>query len=132
MSNGLFGLKIFKGNTREALPKYKNPADNSKSYYTSELTLLEICKMLDETGVIKRLEKYKKAANLLGAKIKASAYKLGYLIDDDSAYGFAKQSSNFYTNLNNKTIEFGSLYTKALNKRMESGGKFEKVKEQDY
>ena len=38
--------------------------------------------MLDETGVIKRLEKYKKTANLLGAKTKISAHKLGYLVDN--------------------------------------------------
>ena len=71
MSNGLFGLKIFSEKVTTDLKFHPDPTKiiYEEFVYPNEVDALEICKMLDEAGVIKRLEKYKKAVNLLGVHI---------------------------------------------------------------
>ena len=115
MASGLFGLKLF----RESVSQYtrgrnKDDTADVDASIPNEQSLLEARKFLDEAGITKKLNNYKKIANVLGAKLKVDA-RTGVLTDDGSPDGFAKQSAEFYVNINNRSLDESTRYLKTVN-----------------
>ena len=130
MASGLFGLKLF----RESVSQYtrarnKDDTGDVDASIPNEQSLLEARKFLDEAGITKKLNNYKKIANVLGAKLKVDA-KTGVLTNDGSPDGFAKQSAEFYVNINNRSLDESARYLKTVNEMLAAGYTYEAAKKE--
>ena len=90
----IFGLKLFRESVA-GFTKGKKATDGSDVdvQIPNELSLLEARKFLDEIGITKKLNEYKRISQVLGAKIKAKAN--GEIEDDGSAAGYEKNQLYF-------------------------------------
>ena len=130
MASGLFGLKLFQELVSQyTVARNKNDTADIDASIPSEQSLLEACKFLDKAGITKKLNNYKKIANILGAKLKIVDAKTGEL-DDDGSPGFAKQSADFYININNRALGESVCYLKTVNKMLTTGYTYEDAKKQ--
>ena len=115
---GIFSLKIFKENT--IFPSVKNIAVHANAVpvpLNNELNTLEYRKFMDNEGLTKKLNEYKKVMLLLGGKVDKAADaagEKGYLKDDGSDEGFPKQSAELYIDANKIVLDSGDDYIKRI------------------
>ncbi len=116
----LFGLKLF-WETVNPITRAQNWAGNADAdlRLPNEVSLLEACKFLDEIGVTKKLNEYRKITTLLGGKITDDAD--GKIRNDASPAGFAEDSALFYIAVHNKALDRAAEYLKALNEGISAG-----------
>ena len=127
--SGLLGLKIFRQFDEKTPPdvgeknvKVPKNADNAYIFpLPNELNRLESKKLIDDIGLTKKLDQYRKTTLLLGGKVKENDDNDGNLIDDGSAPGFPKESAQLYININNKILEELPKYLKAINDYISNG-----------
>ena len=106
MASGLFGLKLFWESVSEyTRGRNKDNTADIDTLIPNKQSLLKAGKFLNDGDITKKLNNYKKIANVLGAKFKIVNAAIGKLANNGCVAGFAKQSALFSININNRVLE---------------------------
>ena len=128
----LFGLRLFnegatagfpnKGITIQALKGDGTKIADTFVTVPNELSLLEARKFLDDIGITKKLNEYRRVMTVLGGKVDPQAD--GSVQADGALTGYAKDSSEFYQLIHNEALSASLQYLKRVNELMASGYTF--------
>jgi hypothetical protein len=91
----IFGLKLFRESVAN-FTKGKKATDGSNVdvQIPNQLSLFEARKFLDEIGITKKLNEYRRISQVFGAKIKVKAN--GEIENDGNTAGYRQKSASFY------------------------------------
>jgi len=129
----LFGLKLF---NEEATGGYPNSTNAVQALQAdlktkvadvfikvpNELSLLESRKFLDDIGITKKLNEYRRVMTVLGGSVDPQAD--GSVKATGGLAGFAKDSTDFYVSIHNESLSASLGYLKRVNELMASGYTF--------
>ena len=131
----LFGLKLFSEEATAGFPNkgvkiQAQEAGGKKIADTfvtvpNELSLLEARKFLDDIGITKKLNEYRRVMTVLGGTVKAQAD--GSVQANGALTGYAKDSSEFYQLIHNEALSASLQYLKRVNELMVSGYTFKEA-----
>ena len=127
----LFGLRLFNEDATGGYPdqtskhQAKTKAGADVDAYTkvpNELSLLEARKFLDDIGVTKKLNEYRRVMTVLGGGV--DPQDDGSVNPAGGLAGFAKDSTDFYVSIHNESLKASLNYIKRVNELMASGYTF--------